>query len=457
MRRRFLFMAAPVIILVAGLASPADRTAHAAFPGPNGQIAFDRQLTGGNSEIFVMHADGSGQTNLTNDPAFDYFPAGSPDGRRIAFTRCPQPPAPVNCEIFVMNPDGSGQTNLTNNPATDVRPAWSPDGTKIAFGTLGRGGDWEVFAMNADGSGQTNLTNNAALDWEPAWSPDGTKIAFTTQRGGSFEIFAMNADGSGQTNLTNTPTASEVDPDWSPDGTKIAFTRFGNGAEVFVMNADGSGQTNLTNNPSAFNSQPVWSPDGTRIAFTSNALVGSPNREIFVMNADGSGQTNLTNDPSTDAGPDWLAVAAQIVSLEASFQEGFGRAVAHPCSPPAFLCGTGEVAGFGAATSTFAILSFTNFDPETSCADATIRYTITLTSGAGTLVLTETAVVCFPGKSTLAPGSLKSFGNPFTLTATWTVTGGTGVFAGASGSGAAGTKAAGDAGHTTLSGTITLS
>ena len=413
MRRRFLFMAAPVIILVAGLASPADRTAHAAFPGPNGQIAFDRQLTGGNSEIFVMHADGSGQTNLTNDPAFDYFPAGSPDGRRIAFTRCPQPPAPVNCEIFVMNPDGSGQTNLTNNPATDVRPAWSPDGTKIAFGTLGRGGDWEVFAMNADGSGQTNLTN--------------------------------------------TPTASEVDPDWSPDGTKIAFTRFGNGAEVFVMNADGSGQTNLTNNPSAFNSQPVWSPDGTRIAFTSNALVGSPNREIFVMNADGSGQTNLTNDPSTDAGPDWLAVAAQIVSLEASFQEGFGRAVAHPCSPPAFLCGTGEVAGFGAATSTFAILSFTNFDPETSCADATIRYTITLTSGAGTLVLTETAVVCFPGKSTLAPGSLKSFGNPFTLTATWTVTGGTGVFAGASGSGAAGTKAAGDAGHTTLSGTITLS
>jgi hypothetical protein len=150
------------------------------------------------------------------------------------------------------------------------------------------------------------------------------------------------------------------------------------------------------------------------------------------------------------------AAAAQTVSLEASFKESFGRADAHPC-PLAFACGRGEVEGFGAATSTFEILSFENLDPETSCGDATIRYTITLTSGAGTLVLTETGVACFPGKSPLAPGSLKSFGNPSTLTATWTVTGGTGVFAGASGSGSSTAHFAGDAGQSTLSGTITLS
>jgi TolB protein len=32
-----------------------------------------------------------------------------------------------------MNADGSAQTNLTNNPASDGDPAWSPDGTKLAF------------------------------------------------------------------------------------------------------------------------------------------------------------------------------------------------------------------------------------------------------------------------------------------------------------------------------------
>ena len=151
------------------------------------------------------------------------------------------------------------------------------------------------------------------------------------------------------------------------------------------------------------------------------------------------------------------AAGAQTISLEGRFHESAGRAVAHPCSPPAFLCGRGVLEGFGTATSTFEVLTFTNFDPETSCADATVRYTIMLTSGAGTLVLTETGVVCFPGKSTLAPGAVKSFGNPFSLTTTWTVTGGTGVFAGVSGSGSAKTHAAGDGGQSTLSGTITLS
>ena len=30
-----------------------------------------------------------------------------------------------------MNADGTGQKNLTNNPADDYNPAWSPDGRKL--------------------------------------------------------------------------------------------------------------------------------------------------------------------------------------------------------------------------------------------------------------------------------------------------------------------------------------
>lgn len=73
-----------------------------------------------------------------------------------------------NFEIYVMNPDGSGQTRLTDNPAYDDDPAWSPDGTKIVFGS-DRDGDGEIYVMNADGSGQTNLTNHLAWDEYPAW------------------------------------------------------------------------------------------------------------------------------------------------------------------------------------------------------------------------------------------------------------------------------------------------
>jgi len=75
-----------------------------------------------------------------------------------------------NDEIYVMSSDGSGQTNLTNNPGGDLRPAWLPDGSRIAF-ISERDGNDEIYVMSADGSGQTRLTDNPAEDDAPAWAP----------------------------------------------------------------------------------------------------------------------------------------------------------------------------------------------------------------------------------------------------------------------------------------------
>jgi Tol biopolymer transport system component len=80
--------------------------------------------------------------------------------------------------IYVMNADGSGQTNISNNPADDFGPDWSPDGTKIAF-ERDQDGNGNIYAMNAaDGSNQIRLTKSTANDCNPRWSPDGTKIVF---------------------------------------------------------------------------------------------------------------------------------------------------------------------------------------------------------------------------------------------------------------------------------------
>jgi len=58
-----------------------------------------------------------------------------------------------------MDGDGSGLTNLTNNPAGDGQPVWSPDGSKILF-VSDRDGNDEIYVMKADGSDPTNLTDN---------------------------------------------------------------------------------------------------------------------------------------------------------------------------------------------------------------------------------------------------------------------------------------------------------
>jgi Tol biopolymer transport system component len=88
------------------------------------------------------------------------------DGTKLAFTS----DRDVNREIYVMNAqDGSKQTNLTMNPAFDFDPSWSPDGTKLAF-TSDRDGNTEVYVMNAqDGSNQTRLTDNGASDGLAEW------------------------------------------------------------------------------------------------------------------------------------------------------------------------------------------------------------------------------------------------------------------------------------------------
>ena len=77
-----------------------------------------------------------------------------------------------NYEVYVMNADGSGQTRLTSNTATDLEPTWSPDGTKIVFESF-RDGNYEIYVMDADGTDQVRRTNEAAPDRHvaPFFSP----------------------------------------------------------------------------------------------------------------------------------------------------------------------------------------------------------------------------------------------------------------------------------------------
>ena len=297
-------------------------TALAAYPGGNGKIAYESAVEG-NFEIFVMNADGTGQTNVSNDATAggnNRDPVWSPDGTKIAFSRAGE----GHMNVWVMNADGSAQVNLTPGAATadgtfGAEPTWSPDGTKIAYNSGG-----SIFVMDASGAGKVRLTPIGEADAQPAWSPDGAKIAFVRQG----DIWVMGAVGSGRTALASS-ARGEFRPEWSPDGARIAYDRDG---QIWAMNADGSGQTQLTGDAiGETGSEPAWSPDGTKIVFASNGN-GAPNgHDVFVMNADGTGITRLdTPVPASDLDPSWQPVGLPTLAIgDANVGEGdAGTAVA---------------------------------------------------------------------------------------------------------------------------------
>jgi Tol biopolymer transport system component len=269
-------------------------------------------------DIFVVHADGTGRTQLTDHPAEDFDPVWSADGTQIAF----RSHRDGDEEVYLMNADGSAQRNLSNAPGDgDYSPAWSPDGEWIAF-MSDRAGNNNIWVIRPDGSGLRQVTDIPGISEYPSWSADGGQIAFHCTFGrilsngtGDFEICTVNFDGSELVQLTDAPGQSKL-PAWSPDGTKLAFETDRDGwptlpeyeplgydprdfgdPEIYIMNVDGSEPVNLTNYPREGDTFPAWSRDGH--------LIFSRYGCLMIMKGDGSDLTPFDLCQNDGQFPDW--------------------------------------------------------------------------------------------------------------------------------------------------------
>ena len=289
--------------LIYGKSNPGDVQTPAWSPDGR-KLAFVSRRDG-NSEIYVMNADGSAQENLTQHPASDSHPSWSPDGRKLAFVSRRD----GNSDIYVMNADGSGLRNVTRTSSNDLDPAWSPGGRAIAFvrktqkkcapsprDSPCNNYETYLYVVKGDGSGLRRLTTHRAQVFNPSWSADGKTIRYGRYR--------VQADGTGQTEL---PRNVPLPGAWSPDGQRIAFAEVdrspGRGTDdadagLWVMNADGSNPRRVARN--AASSDPAWSPDGRRIAFRRFDRLAE-NSDLFVVNADGSGLRRLTRHAASVA------------------------------------------------------------------------------------------------------------------------------------------------------------
>lgn len=152
--------------------------------------------------------------------------------------------------------------------------------------------------------------------------------------------------------------------------------------------------------------------------------------------------------------PAAILAAGSSAATPPQFHATFVDIYSHcPTNPPTLVfCGDGNVAGVGRASSTVGLTAPPAPIPGTDCLAISAIRTITLADGSGSLTLTENGTLCPPSE---AAGN-NAAGGPYTVAKTYVVTSGTGVFAGASGSGSDINRSAGNSQVSDISGSITL-
>jgi Tol biopolymer transport system component len=165
--------------------------------GGGERIAFTRD-----NQIWSVSSDGLDPQQVTNPPDAgfwgianlpmgDYDPRISPGGDIIAFERMVDVSFPHGgYDIFVIAADGSGETNLTNNGSQGRAqgfPNWSHSGDKLVYilTATATEGKYDIYIMNSDGSQNHDITPDyfppTFLCHNAIFSLDDSKLYFIGQ------------------------------------------------------------------------------------------------------------------------------------------------------------------------------------------------------------------------------------------------------------------------------------
>ncbi len=206
-------------------------------------------------DIYAVPMAGGEPRRLTDARGYDAEGAYSPDGEWIVFASTRDAfnrelseresnllevdPAYFG-EIYVMRADGSEQTRLTNVPGYDGGPFFFADGSRIVWRRFSEDGlVADVWSMNPDGSDQRQLTDFGAMSWAPYQHPSGQYILFASNKLGfeNFEVFIVDTEGTKEPVRVTYTDRFDGLPVPSPDGRQLVWTSSrhgGDGGQLYI-------------------------------------------------------------------------------------------------------------------------------------------------------------------------------------------------------------------------------
>ena len=229
--------------------------------------------------------------------------AVSPDASKVAYTVSyySVPQNKSNTEIFLMNADGSGNTQLTRDAWQENQPVWIKEGKKLAY-LSNESGSTQVWQMDPDGTNRRQLTDYEGGIEGFAFSPDGKKLLFIAQ----VKTVKTTAE-----KYPDLPKASGIIVDdlmykhWDEWTTSAPHP--------FVADFDGDEISNVRDllegepyespmKPFGGIEQLAWSPDSKKIAYTCRKKTGldyavSTDSDIYLYDLKSDSTLNLCKDP----------------------------------------------------------------------------------------------------------------------------------------------------------------
>jgi Tol biopolymer transport system component len=248
---------------------------------PDGtRVAYVSDVSG-NSEIYVSDVAGPGQLQLTSDPGMDFAPAWFADGAALAFVS----DRGGRRDVWQVGQFGGGATLLAENAEY---PALSPDGTRMAFSRPDDSGELRIWVAPLDRPESARMLTTADYGlWDhvgAAWSPDSKSISYF-----SFScLWVVSANGGIPRRVTEEGWNGS-DTAWSSDGRYIYFDCYEEGTlAIWRVPADGGAPQRMTEGTGS-ESEPSVCRDGSRFAHST----GSPGAEGVLVDRGTGSQTTL--------------------------------------------------------------------------------------------------------------------------------------------------------------------